>query len=88
MNRRREKTVITVETFQRTTVHSRRNAKIAWCERCAAETMMLSPDQAAAHLHTTAREIFRLAEAGEVHFLESDTGTLLVCRDCCQNRLR
>jgi protein-arginine kinase activator protein McsA len=88
MIRRRQKTVITVETFQRTTVRSRRKAKFAWCEQCAAETAMLAPDEAAAFLQTTARQIFRLTEAGEVHFLETESGALLVCRNSCQNHLR
>jgi hypothetical protein len=87
MNRRSEKTVITVEKFERTTVHIRRKAKIAWCERCAADTVMLAADEAAAHLQTTARIIFRLTEAGEIHFLETESGSLLVCRNSCQTHL-
>jgi len=87
MKRRKEKTVITVETFQRTTVHIRREAKIAWCDRCAEETVMLAPDEAAEHLQTTAREIFRLTEAGAVHFLETEAGALFVCRNSCQKGL-
>ncbi len=81
MNRRTEKTVITVETFQRTTARWRQKLKIAWCERCAAETLMLAPNEAATLLQTTARAIFRLTEAGEIHYLETETGALLVCRD-------
>ena len=79
MNRRTEKTVITVETFQRIVVHSRQKLKIAWCEQCAAETVMLAPNEAAIVLQTTARHIFRLTEAGEIHYLETESGTLLVC---------
>ena len=81
MNRRKEKTVITVETFQRTVIYSRRKEKIALCEQCAAETVMLAPNEAAALMQTTAREIFRLTEAGEIHYLETETGALLICRD-------
>lgn len=81
MSRQTEKTVITIETFQRTVVHLRRKEKIALCEQCAAETVMLAPNEAAAYLQTTAREIFRLTEAGEIHYLETETGALLVCRD-------
>ena len=88
MNRRTEKTVITVETFQRTIFRSRREAKIAWCDRCAAEAVMLTPDEAAAHLQITAREIFRRTEAGEIHYSETETGALLVCRNSCRNHLR
>lgn len=88
MTTHKEKTVITVETFQRTTMHLRRNAMTAWCEQCSAETEMLAPNEAAAHLETTAREIFRQTETGEVHFLETTSGALLVCRNSCQNSLR
>ncbi|MEO8435427.1 MAG: hypothetical protein ABI596_11075 [Pyrinomonadaceae bacterium] len=88
MIHRREKTVITVEQFQRTTMRLGRKAQIAWCERCAEETMMLAPEEAAMHLQTTAREIFRLAEAGEIHFWETEAGALLVCRNSCQHRAR
>ncbi len=48
---------------------------------------MLAPDEAAAHLQTTAREMFRLTEAGEIHFWENENGALLVRRDSCQERL-
>ncbi|MEO8573822.1 MAG: hypothetical protein ABI481_07615 [Pyrinomonadaceae bacterium] len=87
MTTHKEKTVITVETFQRTTMHSRRKAQIAWCERCAAETVMLAPNEAAAYFQTTAREMFRLTEASEIHYWETECGALLVCRNSCQNRL-
>ena len=81
MTRRTEKTVITVETFQRTVVRWRRKEKIARCEQCVAETVMLAPNEAAAFLQTTVREIFRLTEAGEIHYLETESGALLVCRN-------
>lgn len=81
MTRRTEKTVIIVETFQRTVIYSRRKEKIALCEQCAVETVMLAPNEAAAFLQTTAREIFRLTEAGEIHYLETEAGALLVCRN-------
>ena len=81
MSRRREKIIITVETFKRTTVRWRQKVKTACCVQCAAETQMLAPDDAAALLQTTAREIFLLAETGEIHFGEIETGARLVCRD-------
>ena len=81
MNRRTEKTVITVRTFQRTIVRLRQKEKIAWCERCAAETVMLAPNEAAVVLRSTARDIFRLTESGEIHFLETGAGAMFVCRN-------
>jgi hypothetical protein len=40
---------------------------------------MLAPNEAAAMLQTTARTIFQRVEAGEVHFLETADGALLIC---------
>lgn len=85
MNGRKEK--ITIENYRRTTVSLRRGGKIGWCEQCGAKTAMLSPDAAAAVLQTTAREVFRLTEAGEIHFLETEAGALLVCRKSLGNFL-
>lgn len=48
MERQKGKTVITMETFHRTTIRSRKTAKIALCERCAAA----APSQAAASPQT------------------------------------
>ena len=79
MNRRTEKTVITVEAFQRTVVYSRRKTKIARCEQCAAKTVMLALNEAAAVLRIPAREIFRLAECGQMHSTETDEGLLMLC---------
>jgi hypothetical protein len=81
MNGQKRKTVITVEKFQRTTVRrARQRAITAWCDGCAAETAMLEPNQAAAAAGPiTAREIFRLTEAGRIHYLETEAGALLVC---------
>jgi len=79
MNRQTEKIVITVKTFQRTVVRLQKKQKIAWCEQCAAETVMLAPNEAAMLLQITARDIFRRVEMGEIHYLEIETGAPLVC---------
>jgi hypothetical protein len=84
MTRRAKKTVITVETFQRTVARLRRKSKIIWCARCAAQVEMLAPNEAAAVLQITAREIFRLTETGEIHYSETDAGALFVCLDSCR----
>jgi len=41
--------------------------------------MMLTPGEAATLTHSTVRHIFRRVEAGELHFLETESGELLVC---------
>ena len=42
---------------------------------------MLKPDEVAAFVRITAGDFFRRVEAGELHFLETDTGELLICRN-------
>lgn len=77
---KQEKLIITTETFQRTTVRWRRNQILTWCDRCAAQVLMLTPNEATALAHTTARDIFRRVEAGGLHFIEAANGELLICR--------
>jgi hypothetical protein len=45
-----------VEKHQRMIIHSRRQVVIAWCEQCRLETLMLSPEKAAALVQTTAQQ--------------------------------
>ena len=40
---------------------------------------MLRPEEAAALAGLTAREVYRLAEAGSIHFAETADGLLLIC---------
>jgi len=75
----KNKTTITVETWNRTTVHKSGQNNPAWCELCAAETTMLSPDEAARFIQITIREIFRAVESGAFYFNETTDGVLLVC---------
>lgn len=77
------KTVITIETFQRTTIHSGRRVKIVKGEQCAED----APSETAAQLQTTVREALRTTETGEIDYSETESGALLVCRHSCQNRL-
>lgn len=87
MNYRREKTIITIESYRRTIIHLRRGGKVAWCDLCAAETTIISPNEAAALLQTTVRQIFRKVETGEIHFRETKTGEMLICRNSCRKAL-
>lgn len=51
----------------------------ARCSDCGAEALMLTPQEAAAIGQVSVRQINRSIEAGEVHFLETAEGLLLVC---------
>ncbi|HXI91929.1 MAG TPA: hypothetical protein VNO24_18085 [Blastocatellia bacterium] len=88
MKRTKTKTEITVATRQRITIRRRSEPPDAWCERCGAQVQMLAPLEVAALLQTTARAIFRGVEAGELHFLETADGGLLVCRNSLNHDLR
>lgn len=50
-----------------------------FCERCAAEIRFVSLEDAMLFSGLTMRELVRQADAGEIHFLESTGGHLVVC---------
>jgi hypothetical protein len=87
MKRTKTKTEIIVATRQQITIRGR-SRRDAWCERCGAQVQMLAPVEVAALLQTTARAIFRGVEAGELHFLETADGGLLVCSNSLKHDLR
>jgi len=51
----------------------------AFCSQCAKRVEMASPQTIADLSDYTEREIFRLVEAGKIHFIE--TGRILICLD-------
>lgn len=74
-------TRITAETRSLTVVRPRGGARFGRCAACGAETEELTTAEAAAVSRTTEREIFRLVEAGRVHFEETREGALLICAE-------
>lgn len=50
-----------------------------WCDLCCGHVMMISPEQAAVQAGVTVRAIYSRVEAGQIHFLETSDGSLLVC---------
>ncbi len=75
----RRRATITVETRQVTLVHRRGRSLKFWCPACAAEVQMVTPEQAAELLATTPRAIYRRVENGDLHFVEIESGALLIC---------
>ena len=86
-----KKTVITIQTWQRTTIQKRTGRIFAWCERCLAATKKYTPDEAAEIVGTNAPTVYRLIEDGVFHSTETDAGATLVCGDsiqrCLESRL-
>ncbi len=71
---------INIKTERLVIVSHRPSARmIAWCDPCARTARMLTVDEAAALLRTTARDIYRRVEAAELHFRETPEGALLIC---------
>jgi hypothetical protein len=75
------------EKYETTTISFNLNRRAkTFCEACGSDELHLTVAEAAGLLQTTARGIFRLSEAGEIHYSETENGALLICSNSCQNR--
>ena len=82
MNRRTE---VTFELEELVSVKARLAFR-GFCGRCNAFVEMLPAEAAAVLCGLSEREIFRLIETDELHFLEAER--VFVCRDSSLNRLK
>ena len=73
-----KKTEIVVERDQIIVVRKQPGPMQA-CGSCGAGSPMLAVDEAASIAGVSARAIYRQIEEGRLHFLETDTGGLLIC---------
>ena len=80
--------MITIEAWKRTTIRCHRPTSVAWCERCSAETTMLSPDDFARMSKTTPRNVYRAIEDGTLHFAETPDGLALVCSNSLTHTIK
>ncbi|HYJ90344.1 MAG TPA: hypothetical protein VEV84_03475 [Pyrinomonadaceae bacterium] len=81
----REKAEITFEVEE--TFVLKQGGKLIYdlCPRCGQTVGMISPELLAKFEGTSEREIFRLLEAGLIHFIEVER--VLVCLGCYQRGL-
>jgi hypothetical protein len=82
MSKAGRKKIITIETLQRTVI--RQNApqtQNLWCEFCQAAVEMISPELAAKISGVNVREVYRQIEKGSVHFVETESGSVFICRN-------
>lgn len=49
------------------------------CVQCQGEQIFVSAENAASYFGLTAREIYQLAEANQIHFYELKNGQMYVC---------
>jgi len=74
----KNKTTITVETWNQTIVRKgRQNAAI--CQLCGAETRIFTPEEAASLAQIPILEIYRRIENGVFHVLETQDGSRFIC---------
>lgn len=57
-----------------------------FCEVCRAQVFWLVPEEAMLVKKISLREIFRLVETNEIHFVENREGFLLVCAESLWTR--
>lgn len=73
------KTEIEIELNETIAYRPRREMRQQYCPKCGSQVEMVTPLLAAVAMDLTEREVFRLIEAGKVHFLETDG--ILICME-------
>jgi len=76
---KKRRTEFAFELEQILIVKRRRGTVSGPCSDCAGDVVMLSPDEAASITTVTTRALYRLVEAGMIHFTETQTGLIRVC---------
>ena len=57
------------------------NPAFVWCEKCAVEVLMVTPQNAATLAFTNLQTIFLWIELGTIHSTKTPDGLLVVCPD-------
>jgi hypothetical protein len=70
---------ITLLNERTVTLRRHKASVMGWCSRCAAEVMMLRPEEVARLAQVATRSIYRWVEASELHFREEPDGLLSIC---------
>ena len=77
MGKRKEERI---EIHERLIIRTASGSLPALCETCSAgDAILLSPEQASTLTGIPARSIYRLVEAGTIHYREAANGNLTVC---------
>jgi len=84
----KKKATITIETERLLVISRSRQAVDHWCDECHAEVKMIGVEEAAAVAELSQRKLFRLAEAGEIHFTETPLGRALFCLNSLSGQRR
>jgi len=80
-----QKTKVTFEERETVVLKKRSTHLSADCPLCQASVELVTPEILAVLAHTSEREVFRLLEAGVVHFVE--TSRIYACPGCFERML-
>jgi len=77
----KKKATITVETERLLVISRSLQSVDRWCHKCRTNVKMIGIDEAATIAGVSQRRVFHLAEAGEIHFMETEAGRTMFCVD-------
>ena len=77
---------ITVETERLLVIRRSQTSPEGWCGQCEAPVKLIGLEEAAAITGAGQRAIFRWAEAGEIHFTETEDGKVMFCLNSISQR--
>ncbi len=77
--KRRKRTETTIEAHEVWVVRGSGGEPLTWCDACADNTRMLSPEAMAKLKGVSTRTIYQWMEAGRLHFRELPDRTMMIC---------
>ena len=83
----RRKTEISIQQTKRRVVTLPETEEIIACPECERNEAMIAAESAASIFGFSRREIYRMVEAGKVHFLETHQSVLFVCQKSLKENL-
>jgi hypothetical protein len=84
MNR---KTEIKLQQTKRRVILLPETEEIIACPECEGHEVMIAAETAASVFGFSRRQVYRIAEEGKVHFIETDEGVLFVCLKSLENNI-
>ena len=75
----KSRTEVTIESETLVIVRRSADTVFAWCERCGAQSVMLTLDAAASLAGVTPAVIYGRVKTGSIHFIELPGGKPLIC---------
>lgn len=75
----KRRTEIKIATRRRFVVQMPDGAEQISCPQCETAELLITAEQAAAFFDVSRRKIYQFVETEEAHFIETETGVLLVC---------